>query len=674
MEPVSGRVAILSLTTRDAVVDDYVFSLLKELNRCAASTVVICPHTVETASLKKLGDYAKELYVFDPSVGMGQEDRNAVYGILATCSEALFVEDSVFGPFFPLEDTLRQTEAWPVDFWGLVADFDHLDAEGNLCPRQLQPWFVALRASVLQDERFHTYCQQGPFPSLKALLPRLTQWGYTWRETADVSYAAGRSADENCDPSLYLSYDLIKKKKIPFLPIGALTNRDYLPGGSEVPRLTYDYIQAHCPKRIPEIWQNLLRHHSIVDLLEALQLEWTIPKQGVPVPQAAGTALVIAHLFYPELLEDAMEHLLDLPETVDVCIVSSSDTVLQAAETIVRKNQRKNFSFRLKNNRGRDFSALLVACKDLLLRYRYLCFIHDKKSHAHIPVPAGRTWFHQLWSCMLQDCHHVQSILHLFEENEQLGLLVPPEPLHSYFKIYAGQYWHANYAITKGLLSDLDVHVPVSEDKPPFTISTAFWCKTEALRPLFERDFTYDFFPDEPMAADGTICHALERCFGYVAQSQGFYTAFVMSERFATERSMMLRSYLFDAVPVLMKLNLIRYQEGGYVLGDEASLQKLPRFLEFCQKHHTLYVYGAGPYGASCCWLAEHYGIRIQAVVVSDPKDNPKEVNGYPVIAVDDIRGQHEAGVVLALQPKNYPALTKLLQEYGITDVFPYAL
>lgn len=50
------------------------------------------------------------------------------------------------------------------------------------------------------------------------------------------------------------------------------------------------------------------------------------------------------------------------------------------------------------------------------------------------------------------------------------------------------------------------------------------------MRRLFKRHWTYDDLPDEPVPADGTILHALERIHPFVAQASGFYSAWVHPE------------------------------------------------------------------------------------------------------------------------------------------------
>jgi rhamnosyltransferase len=61
-----------------------------------------------------------------------------------------------------------------------------------------------------------------------------------------------------------------------------------------------------------------------------------------------------------------------------------------------------------------------------------------------------------------------------------------------------------------------------------------FWFRAKALKALFAHPWTIEDFPEEPCtASDGTLMHAVERCYPFVAQQAGYYSAWLMSDRFA---------------------------------------------------------------------------------------------------------------------------------------------
>ena len=88
-----------------------------------------------------------------------------------------------------------------------------------------------------------------------------------------------------------------------------------------------------------------------------------------------------------------------------------------------------------------------------------------------------------------------------------------------------------NYWNTVKLLQELGITVPIEESKPPVSAyGTVFWFRPEALTPLFRRSWCYEDFAGEPMPDDGTISQAVERAYGFIAQSRGFYTSIIMNK------------------------------------------------------------------------------------------------------------------------------------------------
>ena len=62
-----------------------------------------------------------------------------------------------------------------------------------------------------------------------------------------------------------------------------------------------------------------------------------------------------------------------------------------------------------------------------------------------------------------------------------------------------------------------------------------FWHRSKALEPLFNNAFTVKDFPKEPIKErDGTIMHAIERIYPFVAQSQGYYSACAIKDTYSS--------------------------------------------------------------------------------------------------------------------------------------------
>ena len=95
-----------------------------------------------------------------------------------------------------------------------------------------------------------------------------------------------------------------------------------------------------------------------------------------------------------------------------------------------------------------------------------------------------------------------------------------------------GHSWAVNLDATKELAKRLNLNCELNERYEPYVLGTSLWFRVEAMLPLLKYTFTTEDLPQEPLPPDGTISHAVERIFPYVAQSQGYYSGWVMTERY----------------------------------------------------------------------------------------------------------------------------------------------
>ena len=135
---------------------------------------------------------------------------------------------------------------------------------------------------------------------------------------------------------------------------------------------------------------------------------------------------------------------------------------------------------------------------------------------------------------VLPTADFVSNVIATFEREPRLGLLTPAPPNHAdYFPISAFG-WGPNFVRTRKLLAEMGISVPMDHDKEPIApLGTMFWFRPAALAPLFDHDWKWEDFPPEPNNIDGTILHAIERAYGYVAQGSGYFCGWLFSDSFA---------------------------------------------------------------------------------------------------------------------------------------------
>ena len=84
-----------------------------------------------------------------------------------------------------------------------------------------------------------------------------------------------------------------------------------------------------------------------------------------------------------------------------------------------------------------------------------------------------------------------------------------------------------------------------------------FWFRPKSLKCLFDKNWTYNDFPPEPNETDGTLLHAIERIYPLVAQDEGYYSAWIMSDSFA-------KIEITNLYYMLSEVNKVAFQLYGF--------------------------------------------------------------------------------------------------------------
>jgi len=380
-----------------------------------------------------------------------------------------------------------------------------------------------------------------------------------------------------------------------------------------------------------------------------------------------GQTAVIVNLYYMEMLEMYWKYLVNIPSEIKIFVISSNEQLLSKLSELIAEYQCSNFVLLNKLNRGRDISALLVASKKIIMDYKYVCFIHDKKSkYKHKEGDVNR-WVYGLWHNMLASTAYIRNLLRLFEEKETLGVLVPPEPMGDHINAGYGDTWGGNYNNVVKLLEMLEVGMKIDRENKPITLGTVFWCRTKALKKLFEYEWKYEDFDEEPLANDGTISHAVERVIGFVAKDSGYTTERVVSDIWAEEQLSYIQNKMRTIFEVLNKnLGLKRIYE------LEHSNEQKKEVLAFCNKNHNVYLYGAGKRGRDCLNFLRFFSIEPVGFVVTSKDDNQLEIDGVNVYELEEIKKIENVAIIISVDMMNNKEIKFNLDKAGLTNYIEY--
>ncbi len=374
-------------------------------------------------------------------------------------------------------------------------------------------------------------------------------------------------------------------------------------------------------------------------------------------------SVVIIHLHYLEDIEWYFNYLRLIPSDLcDILVTFSDEKIKEALEKINQKSL--SIQFIRKQNRGRDISSFLVAAKSMIEKYDYVCFLHDKKEKYEERYNDTLEWRKSLWENMIGSKEYIYNIIELFEEKPELGLLVPPIFVSDRFSAGYLDAWSNNFENTKQLCRMLGVGEELNINESPIAIGTVFWARVSALKKMMRYEWKYEDFPEEPLANDGTISHAIERVFPYVVQDAGYTSGWVMTDLYAADYIQILRNALSKSFGVLKEQYGI-----SYICELDSFKVTLKQLLEFSKGYKHIYIYGAGEYGKDCLKLLTNSNIHIESFLVTDSTEQ-KEINGVEIKSINEVNLGKNDGIIIAANKENCKAIVGNIRKLGIESQY----
>ncbi len=687
-----NRLGILAMHDKDGIVDDYILYLLNDIKQVLNHIIIVCNGDMKKSAIVKLKEYTNDIFI-RPDIGY---DAGAFKDVLENLlgwdkvyqyDELVILNDSFFGPFESFSSIFEKMDLIKADFWGLTSQPQTecpYEVYGmNTMPYHIQPYFLVIRNNLMKSYIFREFWRtmEQVESYIQAVINyelRMTQFfnshGFQGAVYVDITSIIEKNTVEKLILIYEYAYQLISINHMPVIKKRYfVTSQDsgLIHSINEDILRTMHYIEHETKYDVNLIWKNLIRNYDPVELKQSIHLEYILPyKTQTCLKREKNEVAVIAHLYYEDLLNESFNYLKNVPGDMDIFItVQNTETAKLICERY-SKEEFRHIEVRIVENRGRDVSALLVGCQDILMKYKYLCFVHDKKTSGNIgPAKIGMSYMYMLWENMLKSEYYIENIIYLLEKEKHLGVLVPPSPYHGDYLNNYGNEWTCCYSGTRALAEKMKLKCIMSSENPPYTLSTAFWCKTQALKSLFEFGFKYEDFPKEPLPSDGSIGHYIERILAYVAQHEGYTTGIVMNESFA---SLQISNYNY----MLNNLLVEKRQQGffEYYYGIVHPEQfwdyiDLPGLLSFSKMKKKLYIYGTGGIaGKITAYLTVNH-IKFNGFIVSKGHKNKDYFSGKKVHELHEIQ-DIDIGIILGLNEENTKEIYPLLQQLGYSNIY----
>lgn len=439
------------------------------------------------------------------------------------------------------------------DIWG-ISSF-----EAEEVPYHLQSYFLVFKKTALE--------QWDSFISFWINLPKMPYWrtavdlgelrltkfylnkGFKCKAIVNPSSLPSRDVN----PSFYYPVELFRqgapflKKKIFLEDYSEALRNSYGAAAS----LAMEYVKEQ-GGRYGEILSELIERCSPTHLTLTLHLNYFINVRDEEVNSLNKTA-VICFVYYEDMVQYMSDILMRFTNLCDVFIVSSKIELLESYKNKLPLKGPK-IECRLQENRGRNEAAYFITCKDVWQNYEYICALHDKKSSHVKPSSVGVDFMKHCEKNLCPSKNSIKEVIKLFEANPLLGLLVPPAPFFGNF-IFAAYNPIGRNLRSITLLNNSIFSKKIFSSNKEIDVACApfggmFWARSKALSLLSQSSISFDNFPTEPLkSTDGTILHAIERCYPMIAKTEGYYTARLTN--------IALQSILFDNLTYLtLRLSL----------------------------------------------------------------------------------------------------------------------
>lgn len=551
------RVGIYFFYDTDGVVDDYVGYFLEAINQHLEKLIIVVNGKLTVQGRQYLEAYSDDVIVRE-NIGFDVwAYKTAIEYIgwdeLAEYDELLLMNYTQFGPIYPFSEMFDAMNVRELDFWGVTT---HHESVGwydcpmyGYLPEHIQSSFIVIRNKLLASIEYKKFWQNMPVISTYDDSVKYYEGIFT-KYFNDMGFSSGtyinteHLRDITRYPLLLAAREVVIKQRCPVIKrkmfyghYGVIVQESL---GTDA-RQTYEYIKSYTSYDTGLIWQNILRTCNMRDIWRMLQLNYvasndTLCAKNVvnkQITSSVGTIGLVAHLYFEDEIEYCIKYIKNAVEcTIDVFITTHTQDMKAKIQKVLLKS---NISAEIQvvENRGRDVSALLVGAKDFVLSHDLICFVHDKKTTQVKPWSIGQAFAETCFENTLSSTLYVSNVIDLFKNNDRLGILSPLLPLIGPYIQATIDGWTDNFEITQNFLKKNNFKVPIDRRLSPVSpYGTMFWFRTEALRNLFELNFSYDYFPKEPIHYDGTILHAIERSYSLIAQSEGFYAANISTHDF----------------------------------------------------------------------------------------------------------------------------------------------
>ena len=586
--PKKKRIALYVIYDKQGILDNFRVYYLTQLRPFVDNLIAVVSSSLTEESTDKLNNLVDEIYFRENSGLLAGAWFDGIAHIgwdnLKNYDELLMLNDSFFGPFYPLDDFFSKMEASPADFYGVMKNYEekqytqiagrpmkHGWFKGSIC------YFYVIKEKLLHSEEFKEYWST--LPEIKEdwdtyFFAEIDFYDYVLDKGFIIdAYQSDKLKGYFFDNLSHNIEKLIVDDKIPFARIRPfctdVKDQSMHYSYGDDPRKALQYVRDNTEYDDNLIWDYILRSKNLTDIFNQLQLEYVLPRYTVEKPYVPKKIAVILHVYYEDQVPTIMKYCLNFPKDTVFYFTSTTYETKWAMDEQFSKHHC-NFMGQIRPNVGVAMSTLWITYADVILNgdYDYICYFHDKKSMYNQFLMHGEQFAKRCYESLFGTPEIVKNIINLFEDNPRLGIIGPPMVYHGDYFTAPHRGWPGNYENTVALARELKLNVDIRLEKVPVApYGDMFWFRPDALKKAISRRFTYDDF-NVPYYQDFTLLHAIEHIYAFAAQDSGYYYAEVIDSDAA-------RSDLINYQYMIYSLASIMLKNGFYPYNFEAMQVQL---------------------------------------------------------------------------------------------------
>jgi len=481
------RLVVYATYDKEGIVDDYILYCLNELYKSVPDIIVIGNHALSTEQSDRLVGITEEIYEREDT-GYDMGGFAYVVGLLKSqdrlknYDEIIFMNDSVFGPFYPFNEMLSAMDKrHDLDFWGITkrgeSDFDGGD---TIYPEHIQLYFYAVRRNMLNSAEFMSYWDEIPnkvtdFRSAIlnyefAFTKYFSDRGFKWDVYCQTDSYVTNNPQTNLSPYHYCSYNLIKNGRCPLLKRKLFTG-DFVDGRysdrSDL-RKALDYIDKHTNYDIRLIWSHILRIYPLGNIMESLQ----------------------------------MVEFMAMEDRFDQCD-KTYGTIIRKEDAVSKLGEQKGYTLYISLETTDGKAASLINAEESCIMDN---FMPNNTYMAKVEL--------------------------IFTDKPMLGVLIPPMKTFGKISKSIKRKWQDMDKALE-IYRKYKLSIPFEETAPIYKIDS-FWCRNDIL----SEKLLYDLKNDNT----GTVLQMIP----LIAQQKGYYTEILVNINYAASLLTNMQRTLYD--------------------------------------------------------------------------------------------------------------------------------